>query len=76
MALFQKTGNTFTHCPTCSNYILIMGCVFYQVLEKSDAEEVQKEVDLYSILFVVIGVVTGLCMFLQVRYFHVERKRT
>jgi hypothetical protein len=53
-----------------------MGCVFYQVLEKPDAEEVQKGVDLYSILFVVIGAVTGLCMFLQVRYFHVQRKRT
>jgi hypothetical protein len=53
-----------------------MGCVFYQVFEKSNAEEVQKEVNWYSILYVVVGVVTGLCMFLQVRYFHVHRKRT
>ena len=53
-----------------------MGCVFYQVLEKPDAEEVQKEINMYSILFVVVGVVTGLCMFLQVRYFHVQSKRT
>jgi hypothetical protein len=53
-----------------------MGCFFYQVLEKPNAEEVQTEIDLYAILFVVVGVVTGLCMFLQVRYFHVQRKRT
>jgi len=53
-----------------------MGCIFYQVLEKPNAEEVQKEVELYSILFVLVGVVTGLCMFLQVRYFHVQRKIT
>jgi hypothetical protein len=53
-----------------------MGCVFCQVLEKPNAEEVQEDVDMYSILFLVVGVVTGLCMFLQVRYFHVQRKRT
>jgi hypothetical protein len=39
------------------------------VLENPNAEEVQNEVTLYSILFLVVGVVTGLGMFLQVRDF-------
>jgi hypothetical protein len=37
------------------------------VLENPDSEEVQSQVSLYCILFVVVGVVTGLGMFLQVR---------
>jgi hypothetical protein len=44
-----------------------MGCVFHQALEKSNAEEVQKEVDLYSLLLAVAGLLIGLCVFLQVR---------
>lgn len=47
----------------------MMDCVLCQVLENPNAEEVQNEVILYSILFLVVGVVTGLGMFLQVRDF-------
>jgi hypothetical protein len=46
-----------------------MDCVFCQVLENPNAEEVQSQANLYSILFLVVGVVTGLGMFLQVRDF-------
>jgi len=51
-----------------------MGCVFHQALGKPNAEEVQKQVDLCSILLLVVGLLIGLCMFLQVRQFHVQRK--
>jgi hypothetical protein len=51
-----------------------MDCVFCQVLENTNAEEVMNEVILYSILFLVIGVVTGLGMFLQVRDFQFYSK--
>jgi hypothetical protein len=42
---------------------------FWQVLSVQDAEEVQGRTSWYCILFVVIGVVTGLGMFLQVLNF-------
>jgi hypothetical protein len=51
-----------------------MGCVFHQALEKTNAEEVQKEVNLYSILLMVAGLLIGLCMFVQVRVSFAEKQ--
>lgn len=39
-----------------------------QVLSLEDPEEVRAQTDIYSILFVVIGILAGLATFLQVPY--------
>ncbi|XP_021920941.1 multidrug resistance protein homolog 49-like isoform X2 [Zootermopsis nevadensis] len=53
---------------TLPGYAVLFGEVI-GVLENPDAEEVQSLVSLYCILFVVVGVVTGLGMFLQIYLF-------
>lgn len=37
-----------------------------QVLSKSDPDEVSKETNIYSIYFIIIGIITGLSSFIQV----------